>query len=143
MSVNVQKAFLPMISHTMIIIISNNVSQVIWGVLTSITLFVCFLVYIYKRCIRRESLTEIPITGSPQIPSINSNSPLFPTITPSPSPNLLFHITSESQPSPTFPSMPLEMVTLEDEEEPVSSKTRRHTSRKKFNFAEVSLQNLC
>ena len=132
-----------MISHTMIIIISNNVSQVIWGVLTSITLFVCFLVYIYKRCIRRESYTEIPTTGSPQIPSINSNSPLFPTITPSPSPNLLFHITSESQPSPTFPSIPLEMVTLEDEEEPVSSKTRRHTSRKKFNFAEVSLQNLC
>jgi hypothetical protein len=39
--------------------------------------------------------------------------------------------------------MPLEMITLEDEEEPVSSKTRRHTSRKKINFAEVSLQNLC
>ena len=132
MSVNVQKAFLPMISHTMIIIISNNVSQVIWGVLTSITLFVCFLVYIYKRCIRRESYTEIPTTCSPQIPSINSNSTF-----------LLFHITSESQPFPTFPSMPLEMITLEDEEEPVSSKTRRHTSRKKIYFAEVSLQNLC
>jgi hypothetical protein len=129
-----------MISHTMIIIISNNyVPQVIWGVLTSITLFVCFLVYIYKRCIRRESYTEIPTTSSPQIPSINSNSPLFSTMTPSPSPNVLFHIISESQPSPTFSSMPLEMVTLEDEEEPVSSRTRRHTSRKKLNFAEVSL----
>jgi hypothetical protein len=43
------------------------------------------------------------------------------------------------QPSPTFPSMSLEMVILEDEEEPVSSRTRSHASRKKLNFAEVSL----
>jgi len=113
----------------------------LWGVLPSITLFVCFLLYIYKRCNGRESYTEIPTTSPPQISSINSNSPLFSAMTPSSSPNVLFHTTSESQPSPTFPLMPLEIVTLEDEEEPVSSRTRSHTStcRKKLNFAEVSL----
>lgn len=58
-----------------------------------------------------------------------------------PSPNVLFHTTSDSQPSPNFPLMPLEIVTLEDEEEPVSSSTGSHTStcRKKLIFAEVSL----
>jgi hypothetical protein len=60
-------------------------------------------------------------------------------MTPSPSPNVLFHITSEYQPSPTFPLMPLEIVTLEDDEEPISSRTWSHTCRKKLNFAEVSL----
>jgi hypothetical protein len=57
-------------------------------VLTSITLFVCFMVYIYKRCNRRESYIYISTTSPTQIPSINSNSLLSSAMTPSPSPNV-------------------------------------------------------
>jgi len=51
----------------------------------------------------------------------------------------MYSSTSEYQPSPTFPLMPLEIVTLEDDEEPISSRTRSYACRNKLNFAEVSL----
>ena len=125
------------------------------GILSTCTLFVCILWYIYNRCKRRESdYTDIPATiPTTLLSSTNSNtllfsamtpSPLFSAMTPSPSsnvflhstsvspsPNVLLHSTSGSSSSPTFQSVPaLELVTLVDEEEqqPVSSRTR---SRKK------------
>ena len=125
------------------------------GILSTCTLFVCILWYIYNRCKRRESdYTDIPATiPTTLLSSTNSNTLLFSAMTPSPhfsamtpspspnvflhstsvspSPNVLLHSTSDSSSSPTFQSMPaLELVTLVDEEEqqPVSSRTR---SRKK------------
>jgi hypothetical protein len=56
------------------------------------------------------------------------------------SPNVLFHTTSEYQPSPTFPLMPLEIVTLEDDEEPISSRTRLKTED---NMTDDGLANDC
>jgi hypothetical protein len=121
------------------------------GILSTCTLFVCILWYIYNRCKRRESdYADIPATiPTTLLSSTNSNTLLFSTMTPSPhfsamtpspspnvflhstsvspSPNVLLHSTSDSSSSPTFQSMPaLELVTLVDEEEqqPVSSRTR-------------------
>ena len=123
--------------------------------LSTCTLFVCILWYIYNRCKRRESdYTDIPATiPTTLLSSTYSNTLLFSAMTPSPhfsamtpspspnvllhstsvspSPNVLLHSTSDSSTSPTFQSVPaLELVTLVDEEEqqPVASRTR---SRKK------------
>jgi hypothetical protein len=121
------------------------------GILSTCTLFVCILWYIYNRCKRRESdYTDIPTTiPTTLLSSTNSNTLLFFAMTPSPhfsamtpspspnvllhstsvspSPNVLLHSTSDSSSSPTFQSMPaLELVTLVDEKEqqPVASRTR-------------------
>jgi hypothetical protein len=80
------------------------------GILSTCTLFVCILWYIYNRCKRRESdYTDIPATiPTTLLSSTNSNtllfsamtpSPHFSAMTPSPSPNVFLHSTSVS-PSP-------------------------------------------
>lgn len=115
----------------------------IWGIVITIVLLIGFLVVVLYKCCkknRQQLYTNIPsspfITPPPAFPLSN--------LTPSPSPpchglpHIIVQENAEPSPAHTPSRSPL-CVMEEEEEEPVSKRTRSQTRKKLFMEEETSL----